>query len=198
MRNLVRLGVVILACVLPAVAQVRTVTPTAGGIRFSEQISNGPAGDCGCFAMEGFGADAAWDVRGFGPEHSRTLGFGTDLSLEHTGKISNAPYGLTLTTLAFGPRIELSSFKSSRVFVQTLAGFTHGSDSEFPGHDALQESANSFALVLGGGADRPLDAHVSFRIIQLQYLRTSLPNNSSNWQNSLQIATGLKFIFSKR
>lgn len=198
MRNIARLGVVILGCVLPAVAQVRTITPTAGGIRFSEQISNGPAGNCGCFAMEGFGADAAWNLREFGPEHSRALKFVTDLSLEHTGKISNAPYGLTLTTLAFGPRVERSSFKSSRVFVQTLAGFTHGSNSEFPGHNALQGSANSFAFVLGGGADRPLGAHVSFRIIQLQYLRTSLPNNSSNWQNNLQIATGLKFTFAKR
>lgn len=198
MRNIVRLGVVILGCVLPAAAQMRAIAPTAGGIRFSEQISNGPAGNCGCFAMEGFGADVTWNLREFGPEHSRALRFVTDLSVEHTGKISNAPYGLTLTTLAFGPQVERSSFKSSRVFVQTLAGFTHGSDSEFPVNNTLQGSANSFAFVLGGGADHRIGAHVSFRMIQLQYLRTSLPNNSSNWQNNLQIATGLKFIFAKR
>lgn len=67
----------------------------------------------------------------------------------------------------------------------------------FPVPNSLESSANSFALVLGGGLDRPITQRIGYRIIQLQYLRTSLPNNSSNWQNNLQISTGLTFAFGK-
>lgn len=197
MRNLVSLGVVLLGCVLPAAAQIRTLAPAEANIRFSEQVSNGPAGNCGCFAMEGFGAGAAWKLHEFGPERSRSVGFAADLTLEHTGQVSNAPYGLTLTTLAFGPRLVGTSFKSSKVFAQTLFGFTHGSGSEFPVHNSIETSANSFALVVGGGVDHAISSRLSLRIVQVQYLRTSLPNNTSNWQNNLQIGTGLKLTFGK-
>lgn len=198
MRNLVSLGLVLLGCVLPAAAQIRNLAPAEANIRFSEQVSNGPAGNCGCFAMEGFGTGAAWSLHQFGPERSRALGFVADLTLEQTGKVSNAPYGLTLTTLAFGPRLDGASFKSSKVFAQTLFGFTHGSNSEFPVHNTLQASANSFAFIVGGGVDHAMGSRLSLRIVQIQYLRTSLPNNTSNWQNNLQIGTGLTFRFRER
>lgn len=197
MRKIVKVSLMILGCVLPVAAQTRVLAPAEANVRFSEQISNGPAGNCGCFAMEGFAGGAAWNLHEFGAERSRALGFVTDLSVEHTGKVNNAPYGLTLTTLAFGPRLATPSFKATHVFAQTLFGFTHGSNSEFPVHNSLESSANSFAFVLGGGLDRPITQRIGYRVIQLQYLRTSLPNNSSNWQNNLQISTGLRFAFGK-
>ena len=104
-------------------------------MRFSEQISNGPAGTCGCFAMEGVAGDVAWTLHRSGNENSRTLGGVADVSVEHTGKVSDAPYGLTLTTLAFGPRFT-TSFKSTHLFAQSLFGFSYGSNSEFPAHNS--------------------------------------------------------------
>ncbi|MFP5236426.1 MAG: hypothetical protein ACLGSD_11035 [Acidobacteriota bacterium] len=197
MRNLVKLAVVILGCALPAAAQMKALTPVDANIRFSEQISNGPAGNCGCFAMEGFAGGAAWTIHSYGVEHNRAFGAVADFSWERTHKVSNAPYGLTLTTAAFGPRFSTPAFKSTRIFAQSLFGFTHGSNSAFPVHNSLEPSANSFALVLGGGMDHPVSQHLSIRIFQLQYLRTALPNNTSNWQNNLQISTGLKFSLSR-
>ncbi|MFP5228079.1 MAG: hypothetical protein ACLGXA_10645 [Acidobacteriota bacterium] len=187
----------ILGCVVPAAAQIGKLVPAEGDVRFSEQISNGPAGNCGCFAMEGFAAGASWNLHEVGRERSTALGFVTDLSVEHTGKVSNAPYGLTLTTIAFGPRVATRGFKSTRMFAQILFGFTHGSNSEFPVRNSLESSANSSAFMLGGGVDRPITQRISYRIIQLQYLRTSLPNDTSNRENNLQVSTGLRFLFGK-
>jgi len=61
----------------------------------------------------------------------------------------------------------------------------------------LVSSANSFALNLGAGADYSLNKSISVRILQLDYLHTELPNNTSNWQNNLRIGAGLTLHFSR-
>jgi hypothetical protein len=52
-------------------------------------------------------------------------------------------------------------------------------------------------LDLGAGADVPLNKRISARILQLDYLRTTLPNNTTNWQNNLRIGAGLTLRFSR-
>lgn len=186
----------VLACTAGSAAAQSRATPTSVNVRFSEQISNGPAGSCGCFAMEGAAGDITWTLRQYGVEHAKLVGAVADLSIEHTGKVTNAPYGLTLTTLAFGPRFVAPAFKSN-IFAQILFGFTHGSGSQFPEHGSLVSSANSFALDLGAGVDYPLNKRVAIRIAQVEYLRTSLPNNSSNWQNNFRFAAGITIRLSR-
>ncbi len=196
MRKTGVVGMALLCFAALATAQSRW-SPAEANVRFSEQISNGPAGSCGCFAMEGFAGDVAWTLHRYGNENSRTVGGIADVSVEHTGKVSNAPYGLTLTTLAFGPRFALSAFKSTHLFAQSLFGISYGSSSQFPAHNALVSSANSFALDVGGGADHAINENVAIRMFQVEYLRTSLPNNSTNWQNNLRISAGITFRFAK-
>lgn len=191
MRKIVKVSLMILGCVLPVAAQTRVLVPAEANVRFSEQISNGPAGKCGCFAMEGIAGDFAWQVRTLGKEGSNSFAGVADFGVEHTGSVNGAPYGLTLTTLSFGPRFARTFRKSSSVFAQTLFGAAFGSNSQFPEHNALVSSANSFAFDLGGGIEHRLGNRLAWRLIQADYLRTSLPNNSSNWQNNLRIATGL-------
>ena len=194
MRKIGILGTALFCFAAFAAAQSRW-SPTALNVRFSEQISNGPAGTCGCFAMEGFAGDLAWTLHRYGMEHSHTLGGVADISVEHTHKVSSAPYGLTLTTLAFGPRYTASAFKSTHLFAQSLFGFSHGSNSEFPEHNTLVPSANSFALDLGAGADYAVTDRMAIRVGQVEYLRTSLPNNTSDWQNNLRISAGVVLHF---
>jgi hypothetical protein len=189
-------GLAFLCLAAPALAQSRFV-PTEAGVRFSEQISNGPAGNCGCFAMEGASGELTWTLHQFGSEHSRMFGGVADVNVENAGKVSNAPYGLTLTSFAVGPRFTAGSHKSTAVFAQSLFGFAHGSGSEFPQHNSLVTSATSFSLDLGAGVDYPIRDHLSLRIVQLDYVRTALPNNTSNWQNNLRIGAGINFLFRK-
>lgn len=196
MRTIGVLGMAFLCFAGFATAQSRW-SPTEANVRFSEQISNGPAGSCGCFAMEGFGGDLAWTLHQYGMEHSRALGGVADVSVEHTGKVSNAPFGLTLTTVAFGPRFTTTGFKSTHLFAQSLFGITHGSNSEFPVHNTLAPSANSFALDLGAGAEHALGDRLAIRMLQVEYLRTSLPNNSTDWQNNLRLSAGITFRFGR-
>lgn len=196
MQKIGILALALLCFAASATAQSRWV-PADANVRFSEQISNGPAGACGCFAMEGVGADVAWHLRQLGNEHKQSLGAVADISAEHTGQVANAPYGLTLTTLDFGPRYAAPAFKSTTLFAQTLFGFSHGSDSEFPQNNSLVPSATSFAFNLGGGADYAVRPHLALRVLQVEYLRTALPNNSSDWQNNLRLSAGLTFRFGK-
>lgn len=168
--------------------------PSQAGLRYSAQISNGPAGDCGCFTLQGAAADLYWNL---GPAKARLgVGIAFDAGVEHTGDVNGAGYGLTLSTFTAGPRFKLPLGKTQS-FAQAMFGVAHGSGSNFPqSNNTLVNSANSFALDVGAGADYPINRRLSLRLLQLDYLRTALPNNSTNWQNNLRIAAGLTFHFS--
>lgn len=183
----------LLCLALAAVTQAQTL-PRDAGLRYSEQISNGSAGNCGCFTLQGIAADANWNL---GPMTSALhIGLAADTSMEHTSSVNNAGYGLTLSTFTAGPRFTVP-VRKSQAFAQALFGLAHGSGSQFPqSGNVLTSSANSFAFYLGAGVDYPLNKRLYVRYIQLDYLRTALPNNSSNWQSNFRIGAGLTLHFS--
>lgn len=172
--------------------------PSQINLRFSEQLSNGPAGQCGCFTLSGGAGDLYWNLFRLPGKHGLGVGLAADAGVEHTGDENGAGYGLTLTTLTAGPRLQLPAARRLHPFAQALFGFAHGSGSQFPQQNTLVSSANSFALDLGGGADYFLPSHlISIRVLQIDYLRTALPNNTSNWQNNLRIGAGITLHFSR-
>lgn len=177
-----------------AVAASAQVIPGAINVRYSEQLSNAPAGNCGCFHLEGFATDADWGLLGSSTSHRTSLSLAADVGVEHAGAVPKSPYGLTLTTLAAGPRLWFP-VRRTHLFGQMLFGFAHGFNSEFPQGNTLVPSASSFALDLGGGADYVLTHSISVRMVQVDYLRTSLPNISTNWQNNLRLGAGITFHF---
>ncbi len=164
--------------------------PQQINLRYNAQISNAPAGTCGCFALQGGGLDANWNLFGF-DKKTATLGVVADFDVVHTATVSNANYGLTLSTFTFGPRVTVPAKKKIEVFGQTLFGLAYGSGSQFPSGDTLIPSASSFALNLGAGGDYQLNKRISIRVLQLDYVRTQLPNTSSNWQNNLRVGSGV-------
>lgn len=180
-----------LCFVLASVAQSQEV-----GLRYSEQVSNGPAATCGCFTLAGAAGDFYWRFGHSKTDRGAGLGVAADIGVEHTGDVNGAGYGLTLTTVTSGPRFVYSSARRLRPFAQTLFGFAHGSGSQFPQNNSLVSSANSFALDAGAGADYAVNRHIFVRFLQLDYLWTELPNNSTNWQNNLRIGAGLTLHFS--
>jgi opacity protein-like surface antigen len=181
-------------CLALGTAAQAQLLPRDAGLRYGEQVSNAPAGSCGCFTLQGAAADATWKL---GPLSSALqLRLAADIGVEHTGNVNHAGYGLTLSTFTAGPRLHLPG-KKVKPFAQALFGLAHGSGSEFPrSGNVLTPSANSFAFDLGAGAGFPVNQRLSVRILQLDYLHTALPNNSNNWQNNLRIGAGLTLRFS--
>ncbi len=184
-------------CLVPAsIAQSQGI-PAEASLRYSEQVSNGPTSTCGCFGMEGGAADLYLNLTHFATGQPASMGLVVDAGVEHTSSVGGAGYGLTLTTIAAGPRFVLLPAGQLHPFLQALFGFAHGSGSQFPQNNSLVPTANSFAVALGGGADYTINRRFSWRILQVEYLRTALPNNTSNWQNNLRIGTGITLQLSR-
>jgi len=120
---------------------------------------------------------------------------------------SNITPGVDLSkfTYVFGPRYtyDISRYSSiatrghsTHLFGEALFGGTHAFSSSFPSPGSAVTSANSFVLQLGGGVDVALSRGFGVRALEVDYLRTSLPNNASNFQNDLRLAFGVTYHIS--
>jgi hypothetical protein len=107
---------------------------------------------------------------------------------------------LNTVTIVFGPRYTIGLHKDRiAVFGEGLIGEVNGSGSSFPSGSSSSliatngaaNSANGFALRVGGGLDLRLGHHLAFRPIQTSWLRTQLPNGSTNTQDTVQLGAGL-------
>ena len=110
---------------------------------------------------------------------------------------------LDLVTIVFGPRYTFLAKRRISAFGEVLAGEAHGFNSLFAygsgptsnPANGTTTSADSLALQTGGGVDVRLNRRFAIRAIQLDYLRTQLPNGGTNVQNNFRLAAGLDFRF---
>jgi hypothetical protein len=49
------------------------------------------------------------------------------------------------------------------------------------------------AAKVGGGLDLKLSHHVSVRLVEANWLRTQLPNSTTNVQNDVELGAGIVF-----
>jgi hypothetical protein len=151
--------------------------------------ANAGPGQCGCFNMNGGSMEVA--VHAY-----RGLSAVADLGGEWSGSMGAANgVGLSLSTLTAGPRYT-HHFAGPRLaryspFVQGLVGGARGFGSLFPSTTGLNGSATSFTLLTGGGVDVRINRYLSLRLLQVDYLRTQLPNGEANTQNLLRAGAGL-------
>lgn len=68
-------------------------------------------------------------------------------------------------------------------------------NSVFPAPSVAIDSSNSLALKMGGGMNIALSPHIALRAFQANWLRTQLPNASTNVQNNLNLGAGLVLRF---
>jgi peptidoglycan-associated lipoprotein len=115
----------------------------------------------------------------------------------HANDISLLGQDLTLMTYTAGPKVSLTGHRLVP-FGQVLFGGAHGSDSYFPSGTTSSTSASSWALSTGGGLDVNLTRRFAIRAVDADFLRTALPNGSSNSQNHLMIGAGLVIKFGER
>jgi hypothetical protein len=81
------------------------------------------------------------------------------------------------------------------IFGQWLWGSVHGFDGVYPASGGLKASATGFAMQAGGGMNLTLGMRFGVRLLDVEFLQTNLPNNGSNTQNDLRLATGVTVHF---
>ena len=119
------------------------------------------------------------------------LGTVADVAGLHAGNIGTN-VNADLVTATFGPRYSWQiPRKRCTVYGQALVGEAFGLNSVFPGASSATETANSLAIVLGGGVNYSLRPRLSLRILDANWVRTQLPNATTNVQNNLRIGAGL-------
>jgi hypothetical protein len=179
----------------------RLGSPVVAATYDLERASTGPTG--GFWLQGGTGEVAAPFYRLPGLGSFSVVG---SFSGQHA---SNIQPGVNLGKLTYlaGPRFSidssrftglLASQRSSQLFGEVLLGGTHAFDSIFPTGTGASTTANSFALQMGGGLDVALTGGFSLRALEVDYVRTTLPNNAANRQNDLRLAIGISYHFGKK
>lgn len=99
----------------------------------------------------------------------------------------------------FGPRLTVWRNRRFKVFAEALAGGVHAEADatvRFRFNSAsASASDDGFAMAMGGGFDWRLTNHLSWRVVQADYLGTSL---GSDWQNNFRASTGIVYSFGQR
>lgn len=148
-------------------------------------------GNCGCFWLQGVGVDA-------GVNFWKGLAIAASFN---SGHASNIAPGVNLNKVQFvvGPRYTYTAWtgrdaaanRRLQLFGQGLFGGVHAYNGTFPGSNGVVTSAESFALEVGGGLNLLFSKTLGVRLLEADYVRTSLPNNASNTQNDMRIAVGM-------
>jgi hypothetical protein len=92
----------------------------------------------------------------------------------------------------FGPRVTLFRSPQVRVFVQALAGGVHAHAEASAGSLSRSISEDGFAAAGGFGVDWRFSEHLSWRIIQADYVPTEL---DGDWQHNFRASTGIVWSF---
>jgi hypothetical protein len=99
----------------------------------------------------------------------------------------------------FGPRVTVWRNPRFRVFVEGLAGGVHAEAkftlARFSSSISQTASADGFATALGAGFDWRLTNHLSWRVVQADYVGTDL---SSQWQHNFRASTSIVYSFGQR
>lgn len=179
-----------------AIAQQRQSDPALIAPRFDLSLgynnirANAPPGGCDCFDMNGGYVSAGFHVKNW-------LSIAGEFTGGHANNISLLGQNLTLMTFMAGPRVARNGHRLVP-FGQVLFGGAHGSDSYFPTSTSSTSSASSWALSSGGGLDVNLTHRFAIRALEVQYLRTALPNGTNDAQNHFMIGAGLVIKFGGR
>jgi peptidoglycan-associated lipoprotein len=134
------------------------------------------------FSTQGGAAELNYSfLRGFGATAS-VLGL-------HADSIgSGVPVNMVIVT--FGPSYTYGHRRAS-LFAHGLVGVAEGFQGLYPQGGVATSSANSLAVQTGGGVDVGLSRHVAVRLVQVEYVRTQLPNSLTNVQNNLRLGVGI-------
>jgi outer membrane immunogenic protein len=165
------------------------------GITYDVERAQVASAGC-CFWMRGASADLAVPL-------FKGLGIAASFGGAH---VSNIRPGANLSKISYlaGPRYTFDTSNLAhaahgpQIFGEALFGGVHGFDGTFPATGAVASTANSFAMQIGGGIDLILGRRFGLRMIEVDYVRTELPNAGTNTQNDLRLAFGVSYHFAPK
>jgi hypothetical protein len=191
--------IVFLTIAIPALSSIARAQespfPIDVAVTYTAERTKIASINCGCFWLQGGSANAAVTL-------FHGLGVAVNVSGGHASDI--VP-GIDLSKISFmaGPRYTLKTHRwtgrflgekhTTSLFGEALFGVAHGFDSVFPTSSGSQNSANAFSTQIGGGANITLLHGFGLRLLEIDYVRTQLPNGASNTQNDLRLAFGLSY-----
>jgi hypothetical protein len=204
MSAIVRNGVLLLGAVLSMDLGTQAQQKTAStyttdvdiAITYVAERAKLASVDCGCFWLNGGSGNAAM-----------TLFHGLGVAANLTGEqASNIGTGINLDKVMFvvgprytySPKLPVGKRPGIAVFGEGLFGGMHGFNSTFPSSSGTTGAASSFATQFGGGLDLRFARHIGIRAVEVDYVRSALPNNAGNVQNDLRLAGGISFHFSPK
>ena len=165
------------------------------GVTFTLERAQMVPGRC-CFWLQGGSVDAAatfW--RGLGIAASMAGNHSTDaMHGVDVNKITGLA-GPRYTYTVWSGQTQVGDRRRVQVFGQDLIGGVHGFNGLYPWPGGATTSADSFALEAGGGLNLYFSNRVGWRLAEVEYVRTELPNNGTNTQNDLRLAFGMTFHF---
>ncbi len=163
-------------------------------ITYSTEHAQLAPGTCGCFWLQGGGADAAFTLwKGFGIAAGITGGvvsnYAPGVDFSEVSYMGGPRYTYTFRSRAAGalrrPRLQ--------IFGDGLFGSAHAFSGAFPSGNVTNATANSFALQTGGGINLFFSKHFAVRLLQIDYARTQFPNGYDNTQNDLRLGFGVSY-----
>lgn len=190
MRSIAQTVVLLLAMAVAAAAQ----TPRSGdaALTYHWVRTNTPAGECGCFALNGAGLSGTWNLR---PRWA----LAAEISSEYNGNVRSSEQSLTVTSFMAGARYRLpqprwKGVRRLQPFAQMLLGFGHA------GGGVADASGASYGFVsrLGGGIDVPVGSRFAVRVFQIDYNLTGFSNSTNDHQNNLLLGAGFVYRWSWR
>jgi hypothetical protein len=186
---------------LAGLAQQRTVKPSPAtidvAITYVAERAKIASTPCGCFWLEGAGMNATVTFY-------RGLGVAANLTGGHA---SGVLPGVDLDKVSFmmGPRYtyqrsnwfghDVGQNGGFRIFGEGLIGGVHAFNTVVPSSAGVAGAGSSFVFQVGGGVDRTLHKTIGIRIVEADYVRSTLPNAASNTQHDLRLAAGISFRF---
>lgn len=153
-----------------------------GGGYTSIHANAGP-GQCGCFYMPGFDAQAGV----YGSSRFSVL---VDVGRTKRNNINGYGNNLTLSTYMAGAKYTVRRGRFLSPYGTALVGIG-ASQSNY----ALDSQTVNIAFAGGGGLNVRLTRHLDFRAAEAEYLVTHIPNSVNDRQNQLRLTSGLTYHF---
>ena len=164
---------------------------------YSQERSKFVGGGTGdYFYLRGATIDYAWNFPS-----------GLGLSVTGTGlAVTNLRSDIDIHQVSFlvGPRYTYNrghltlthDDRIGSIFVEGKVGYTFASAGQFPDSSGyLNSSAAALTYAGGGGVNFHIYHRFDVRLIEVDLIRTQLPNGGSNVQNTLRLASGVNFHF---
>jgi len=161
----------------------------------AEHAKISPSGDCGCFWLQGGSGEAnVYLYRG--------LSVAGELTGSHVGNVTP---GVDISEVAVmgGPRYTFGTSRwtdrifgsrhRTSLFGEALFGGVHAFDGVYPSSTGLKTTASAFSMQVGGGFNIRLARNFALRAFEVDYVRTSLPNGTTDSQHDLRLAAGISY-----